>query len=127
MVVALHLPRRRPPLCSVAATLHGRELMGRHDVGLRTIPVACIVGSLGRARDFDRQFRPRLEVGQQRLAALRRAFRNQEFPPIDVYDIDGAYYVTDGHHRLALAHERGMLDIDAEVIRIDTRPALRAA
>ena len=61
------------------------------------------------------------------MAALRRAFRNQEFPPIDVYDIDGAYYVTDGHHRLALAHERGMLDIDAEVIRIDTRPALRAA
>jgi ParB-like chromosome segregation protein Spo0J len=29
-------------------------------------------------------------------------------PAISTYEVDGMYFVVDGHHRVALAHELGM-------------------
>jgi hypothetical protein len=79
------------------------------------------MGTLDRSRDFDRRFHPVRPEQQQRLDTRRRAFPNDDFPPIVVYDIGGAYFVSDGHHRVALVHERGILEVDAEVTRIQTR------
>ena len=41
-------------------------------------------------------------------------------PAINVFEVGGAYFVEDGHHRVALARERGADFIDAEVTRLET-------
>jgi hypothetical protein len=37
-----------------------------------------------------------------------------------VFDIGGAYFVSDGHKRVAAARQLGMASVDAEVIRLET-------
>jgi ParB-like nuclease domain len=88
--------------------------------GVRPIPVARIVGSLDRTTDFDRSFRPRRGFSRTRLAGLRAAFPDGAMPPIEVHELGGAYFVADGHHRVALARERGLEYLDAEVTRLET-------
>jgi hypothetical protein len=52
---------------------------------------------------------------------LEEAFPEALFPPIVVYQLGDAYFVIDGHHRVALARERGMEMIDAEVTELRAR------
>ena len=109
------------PLLSMQEAMSDRELVGQHYAGTQPIALDRIVGSLDRSTDFDRGFGTRTTAQKSRVRDLGRAFRRRELPPIKVYEIDGQYFVSDGHHRVALAHERGMLDVDAEVIRIRVR------
>jgi hypothetical protein len=88
--------------------------------GVRPIEVARIIGSLDRSDDFDRDFRPRRSFSAQRLASLRAAFPDGDLPPIEAYEVGGSYFVSDGHHRVALARERSARYIDAEITRLET-------
>jgi hypothetical protein len=103
-------------------TVRGRlRIVGQSYGGVHPIPVTRIIGSLARDTDFDRDFRPRLRSSQQRLANLRAAFANGvEMPAIEVYEAGGAYFVADGHHRVALAREQGAEFIDAELTHLVT-------
>ena len=92
--------------------------------GVQPISVDRIVGSLDRTVDFDRDFRPRRPGLAERLKNLRRQYPNGDFPAINVYEVGGAFFVVDGHHRVALSRELGREFIDAEVIRLDTEYAL---
>jgi hypothetical protein len=56
----------------------------------------------------------------ERLRNLETAFPNADFPPIAVYELEGSYFVADGHHRVALSRQRGIEVITAEVTRIHT-------
>lgn len=47
--------------------------------------------------------------------------------PISVYEAGGLYFVVDGHHRVALAHELGAEFVDAEVTQIETSHRLHSA
>lgn len=96
------------------------RIVGQAYGGLQAIPVARIVGSLDRTVDFDRDFRPRRGLSRNRLASLRAAFPDGPLPPIEVHEIGGAFFVADGHHRVALARERHMEYLDAEVTRLRT-------
>ena len=96
------------------------SVLGEHHVGMREIPTDAIVGSVDRAVDFDRFFRTRRRELKRRLSALRDAFGDRPMPPISVYEAGGLYFVSDGHHRVALAREQGMEFIDAEVTQIET-------
>jgi hypothetical protein len=96
------------------------RVVGQSYGGVREIPVDRIVGSLDRTADFDRSFRPRRGSSRARLAGLRAAFPDGALPPIEVHEIGGAYFVADGHHRVALARERGLAYLDAEVTRLET-------
>jgi hypothetical protein len=96
------------------------RVVGQSYAGVRPIEVARVVGSLDRSRDFDRSFRPRRAVSSQRLESLRTAFPAGDMPPIEAYEVGGAYFVSDGHHRVALALERSWEYIDAEVTRLET-------
>ena len=101
------------PLGEVTGRL---RLVGQRYVGMRTIPIDHIVGSVDRAVDFDRVFRPRNRRDlRQRLNSLREAFADRPLPPISVYEASDLYFVNDGHHRVALAREDGAEFIDAEV------------
>lgn len=88
--------------------------------GSETIRVADIIGTVGRAADFDGCFRPR----EPRLAARIREIRVRNpdafNEPIDVVRVDRAYFVADGHKRVSIAKETGIEFIDARVSRAPT-------
>lgn len=105
------------PLGEVQQRLH---IIGQSYAGVRSIEVSRVVGSLDRSGDFDRDFRPRRKTSSQRLASLRSAFPQGDVPPIEAYEVGGAFFVSDGHHRVALAKERSATYIDAELTRLET-------
>ena len=88
--------------------------------GVRPILVKRIVGSLDRTVDFNRDFRPRRPGLAARLRDLRRRYPEGDFPPINVYEVGAAFFVVDGHHRVALSRELGREFVDAEVVRLET-------
>jgi hypothetical protein len=91
-------------------------------LGMRTVPVAKIVGSVGRHRDFDRAFLPSKEDLSVRWKKIDQMMhRAEELPPISLYKIGDAYFVRDGNHRVSVARERGVEMIDAEVIELRSR------
>ncbi len=88
--------------------------------GLRSIPVASIIGSVSRSQDFDDAFLPRSDSMGERWERVERYFADRPFPPIDVYKVGDAYFVSDGHHRVAIAKQRKVDFIDADVIEVHT-------
>ena len=98
----------------------GRET--ERSLGLQTIPLDSIVGSVGRTRDFDRSFRPtsgRTRPRWERIANAQR--RGQDMPPISVYRVGDLHFVRDGHHRVSVARAQGRDVIDAYVTEVTTR------
>ena len=95
---------------------------GERDLGLHTIPIGAIVGTVDRRPDtFDRSFRPRspaLRQRWERIAAARR--RGEPMPPIDVYRVGDIYFVRDGHHRVSVARALGDTTIEARVREVST-------
>jgi hypothetical protein len=95
-------------------------ISSRSYLGVRGIPVDRIVGSVDRGEDFDREFKPRRRLSRTRLQRLRELADTGSMPAIRVFEVGGAYFVEDGHHRVALARERQAEFIDAEVTRLQT-------
>src|SRR3712207_1018679 len=97
-------------------------------LGMRTVPVEKIVGSVGRHRDFDRAFLPSkgdLGTRWKRIDQLMQ--RAEELPPISLYKIGDAYFVRDGNHRVSVARQIGVEMIDAEVIELRSRVPIDSA
>jgi len=106
------------PFDEVAAAL-GRK--GERPLGLQTIQLDSVVGTVDSRRDFDRRFRPtssRVRQRWERLALAER--RGESIPPIDVYRIGDMYFVVDGHHRVSIALATGQKTIDAYVTEVLT-------
>jgi hypothetical protein len=94
---------------------------GERSLGLQTIPLDSIVGTVDRGREFDRRFLPksgRVRPRWERIAAAQR--RGEAMPPIDVYRIGDLHFVRDGHHRVSVARAQGRKDIDAYVTEVET-------
>ena len=92
---------------------------GQHDLGLQVVPVEQIVGTVDRAVEFDRGFRPtspRLRTRWERIAAAQR--RGESMPPVSLYKVGDLYFVRDGHHRVSVARSLGAARIDAEVVEL---------
>lgn len=107
------------PLDEVLAAL-GRR--GERRLGLQTIRLDSIVGTVDSTRDFDRKFRPtsgRVRERWERLALAQR--RGESIPPIDVYRVGDLHFVEDGHHRVSIALAAGAKTIDAYVTEVDTQ------
>jgi hypothetical protein len=106
------------PFDEVVAAL-GRK--GERSLGLQTIRLDTIVGTVDSRRDFDRRFRPtsgRVRERWERLALAQR--RGEPIPPIDVYRVGDLHFVKDGHHRVSIALATGQTTIDAYVTGILT-------
>jgi hypothetical protein len=130
--------RRRRALARVAAALRREpgdinvilpfdevvEALGRRGerrLGLQTIPLDSIVGTVDRSREFDRAFRPtssRVRPRWERIAEASR--KGKAMPPIDVYRIGELHFVKDGHHRVSVARELGYEVIEAYVTEVIT-------
>jgi hypothetical protein len=89
--------------------------------GLRDVEVCRIVGSVGRYRQFDRNFMPKKESLRGKWQRVDRAFvRGDELPPVSLYKIGDQYFVQDGNHRVSVARYQGVEMIDAEVVEFQT-------
>jgi hypothetical protein len=102
--------------------------VGESDVGLQTIELDSIVGTVGRTREFDRSFRPtsnRTRPRWERIASEQR--RGKDMPPISVYRIGELHFVRDGHHRVSVARAQGLDVIDAYVTEVKTRVGIDRA
>jgi hypothetical protein len=93
----------------------------RRYVGIRPVPVSQIVGTDSRGSDFDRDFLPRRPDVRDRWRRVEQAFPDSGFPPIVAYQLGDAYFVIDGHHRVAIARRQRMETIDAEVTELKAR------
>ena len=104
------------PFDEVVAAL-GRK--SERYLGLETIDLDAIVGTVDRTRGFDRSFRPTSGKVKRRWERIAEAVRRGEgMPPIDVYEIAGMYFVKDGHHRVSVARQLGLEVIEAKVTEI---------
>jgi Icc-related predicted phosphoesterase/DNA-binding Lrp family transcriptional regulator len=87
------------------------------DRGVRTVALKKIVGSVGRYRDFDSQFRFKQNSGSERYRRVKNALRDGvALKPVKLYEIKDAYYVLDGNHRIAAAKEMGHDEILAHIV-----------
>ncbi len=96
--------------------------VGERSLGMQSIDLDSIVGTVDRGREFDRAFRPvsgRVRTRWERIAAAQR--RGESMPPIDVYRIGEVHFVRDGHHRVSVARALGLDTIDAYVTEVQTR------
>ncbi|HOB39611.1 MAG TPA: ParB N-terminal domain-containing protein [Limnochordia bacterium] len=103
-----------------------KEKLGLTDslyLGLRTVPVDSIVGSVNRWRDFDARFRIKNRHTMYRYQQIKKAVeRGSTLPPVSLYKVRDKYYVVDGNHRVAAAKEVGQAFIDAEVVEFFPPP-----
>lgn len=109
---------RRPTLLLPFEVARERLGAQRYGSGVtKSIDLDKIVGSVNRYREFDREFLPlRWQTGERWQRVRDSLYEVDAFPPIDVYDIGGAYYVVDGHHRVSVAKRLGHKQIQATVI-----------
>ncbi|HMN30897.1 MAG TPA: hypothetical protein PKE45_22270, partial [Caldilineaceae bacterium] len=98
-----------------------RKLKARQQVemGTRMVPVAQIVGSVGRYRDFTRSFLPRASANPERWIRLDAAMNALEsVPPIELFKVGDVYFVRDGNHRVSVARANGITHIEARVTEV---------
>jgi len=107
----------------IRSTLH---LSQKHYLGLQEIPLEMIRGSVGRYDDFSSAFLPRKEHDEDRWRKVNEAMQAGKTPPIDVYQVGEVYFVADGNHRVSVARQRGLENIEAYVtefpISFDLKP-----
>jgi hypothetical protein len=115
---------RSRPLLSLDEVSRRLRAFEQTYVGIRPIRVADVVGTVSRVDDFDRDFLPKRSKIQERWRNVEDSYPEGDFPPIVVYELDGRYFVVDGHHRVAIARQRGIEFIDAEITRLRSRTQL---
>ena len=97
----------------------GKTIVNRRSLGIQTVELAKIEGSVGRCRDFDRAFMPVCSCRGERWKRVGKALREgKQLPPIKLYKLGGQYFVEDGNHRVSVSRYRGFLSIEAEVTEL---------
>jgi len=92
---------------------------------LKEIPIDSIIGSVNRYQDFTRGFLPGRNVDENRWTYVDAANQGLEgLPPIEAYQIGGAYFVSDGNHRISVAKQSGATEIQGYVTEVHSRVPL---
>jgi nucleotide-binding universal stress UspA family protein len=100
------------------------HMSGLSSKGVQEIPVAAIIGSVNRYKDFDRNFLPLRDSDMERWASVKATMTSpgsMGLPPIRVYQIGDAYFVLDGNHRVSIAKQMDWDTIEAYVTEIKTK------
>jgi nucleotide-binding universal stress UspA family protein len=90
----------------------------RRSLGVRTVEVGRIIGTVGRDRELGADFRPiaRTRADNERFERIKAAMEEgHPLPPPELYKLGFGYYVLDGHHRVAAARMLGVVEVDANV------------
>lgn len=121
--------RRQAVLHEAAARLTGRdtrllpfdairsELRWQNPLyqGVQEIPLTAVVGSVGRYREFNRQFLPLSDSLRERWSQVDALAVTAGWPPIEVYQVGNVYFVRDGNHRVSVARHLQIPPIEAHV------------
>ncbi len=106
-------------------TLGHADLQNSHYGGVHPVPIERIRGSLGKAADFDATFHPVRESSRSRWSGIAlEKLRGHDLPPVDLVNVDGTYYVRDGHHRISVARSFGQAYIEAEITMMSIKPRI---
>jgi hypothetical protein len=92
----------------------------RRALGVELIAIASVTGTAEslKARAFDRAFRPEAESREHWKRLWLAHAHGAALPPISVYRVGGQHVVRDGHHRVAVARDHGLLTIEADVVEL---------
>lgn len=101
------------PFAPIRARLPQRTGIHR---GVSEIPVAQIVGSVDRASEYDRSFRPLRDGQRDRWVNIDVLHATGGWEPILVHKVGNLYFVEDGHHRVSVARAEELAVIEANVI-----------
>lgn len=93
-------------------------------LGLQTINLYQITGSVNKPSEFDSSFRPRKRHLLDRWVNIYILAQANGWPPIQVYKVGDDYFVEDGHHRVSVGRFLGMDSIEAEVWEFATLPEM---
>jgi hypothetical protein len=109
--------RRRPAAEGRLCVLGAGRLRASVRPGIREVPLDAIRGTVepARTRLFDGAFRPRAAARCRWQRVWLAEHTGRALPPISVVRVDDGYAVSDGHHRVSVAHARGAATIDAVV------------
>jgi len=95
--------------------------------GLHNVPLDQIVGSVGRYREFTRDFLPKRGNMKERWSRVyAQATGMAGLPPIELYKVGDAYFVRDGNHRVSVAQQLKAKTIEAHVTELPTAVDLHA-
>ena len=107
----------------IRSRLHLHE---EHYQGVQDVPLAQIVGSVGRYKDFTATFLPKKPEMRERWSRIYALANSLEGPPpIELYKVGDVYFVRDGNHRVSVANQLGSKTIQAHVIELPTTVPLR--
>ncbi len=114
------LTRKPNDLLPFSTVMQRITITGERSLGVQTVPLNHIVGSVGRAQDFDREFLPRNSRVEHRWLDIDRLYHvGVTLPPVELYKVGDVYFVVDGNHRISVARAQGQEFIDARVTEID--------
>jgi|SRR5829696_5464076 len=118
----LHRIRHQPPqrLEYLDEDAGGVVAMQRRTLGLQTIPVASIAGSVDRqkAADFDAHWRPPSWSRQRWTQMAYAVQQGARLAPVAAYRLGDVHYVRDGHHRVSVARALGAESVEAQVVEL---------
>lgn len=119
--------RRPNHLISLNAVLEHSELVSQHGLGICTVPIRQIVGTMSRGKEFVRLFLPNQNHTQGRwVNVMKASYKGISLPPILLVKVHDLYFVVDGHHRISVARAVGQAYIDAEVTEMELREKQQA-
>lgn len=114
------LRRQRNDLVTLDSILNCLSTHGQHSLGLVTVAVEKIIGTVSRNQDFDRNFMPlRTSTMERWMRIVKARIQDEYLPPVELRKVGGAYFVVDGHHRISVAREQGQAYIDAYVTELE--------
>jgi hypothetical protein len=92
-------------------------------VGLRSVPLDAIVGTMRHPSQNSADFKPLPQLrGENWRGRWQRITRATDLlatlPPVDLVQVGEDYYVADGHNRVAAARRNGAVEIDADVTQL---------
>jgi hypothetical protein len=99
------------------------SLQGASYSGIKVVGVNDIIGTEGRAANFDIDFYPVNEESRERWANMAMAYLACiPLPPVELIQVGDVYFVRDGHHRISVARAFGQIAVDAEVVTWRAHP-----
>jgi hypothetical protein len=98
-------------------------LRGSFYSGIQVVPIRSIIGSEGRTTAFDMDIHPISAASHEHWVNIAMAYLARlPLPSVELIQVDGAYFVRDGHHRISVSRAFGQLAMDAEVITWKAQP-----